>query len=115
MEIPTGEPEFVLANMKRFRSGKKFIPPAPTCPAGKVVNPETSRCVSADGPTGRKLLATAAIAPAAPPGAIVRPCPADKILNPATRRCVKRDGKVGKGLAAAAAHGGTRKQRRPKI
>jgi len=113
VEIPTGEPEFVYANMKRFSKDEAFVPPAPTCPAGKVVNPETGRCVSADGPIGRKLLLPAPAAAVRAAGPVGKPCPADKILNPATRRCVKRDGKVGKGIVAA--HGGTRKQRRPKI
>jgi hypothetical protein len=62
------------------------------CPAGKVWNPNTRRCVLATGAVGRALLATAAVAPAAVgPAAIgIKACPATKPdYNPATRRCVK--------------------------
>lgn len=62
------------------------------CPAGKVWNPNTRRCVLATGTVGRALLATAAVAPAAVgPAAIgIKACPATKPdYNPATRRCVK--------------------------
>lgn len=111
VEVPAGEPEFVLANMKRFAADKAFIKPPAPCPAGKIVNPETNRCVSMTGPIGRKLVkSTRAVGDAImlPP----KPCPPDKILNPATRRCVKRSGKVGKGLVAGAVTGGTRRLRR---
>lgn len=62
------------------------------CPAGKVWNPNTRRCVLATGTVGRALLATAAVAPAAVgPAAIgIKACPPTKPdYNPATRRCVK--------------------------
>lgn len=62
------------------------------CPAGKVYNPDTRRCVGAEGAVGRRLLAAAAAAlPAVGPAAIgIKPCPADKPdYNPKTKRCLK--------------------------
>lgn len=52
------------------------------CPEGKVLNPETGRCVKINGKIGRKL--------------VDKQCPEGKILNKNTGRCVKIDGKVGK-------------------
>jgi hypothetical protein len=62
------------------------------CPAGKVYNPETRRCVGAAGAVGRRLLAAAAAAlPAVGPAAIgIKACPPDKPdYNPKTKRCLK--------------------------
>ena len=71
------------------------------CPAEKVYNPPTGRCVKRSGAIGRRLPVNSAatepdIMPQAPPARI---CPADKILNPATGRCVNRSGSLGRRLA----------------
>lgn len=92
VEIPAGNPDFVIANMKRFTDGNAFIPPAPVCPEGMIVNPRTNRCVAIAGPVGHDVLAAAA----------AKPCPHGKILNPETGRCVSITGAIGRKLVPAA-------------
>lgn len=52
------------------------------CLSGKVLNPQTNRCVNENGKIGAK----------------TKECPPDKVLNPKTNRCVSKTGKVGKAL-----------------
>jgi hypothetical protein len=59
------------------------------CEKGKVLNPQTKRCVSETGRIGRSLKKDEA----APP-----PCEDGKIRNPASGRCVKATGAIGKKL-----------------
>ena len=78
------------------------------CPADKILNPATKRCVLRTGAIGKKLVAKekadgkrlATTTPNRLPAASADPCPADKILNPATKRCVLRTGAIGKKLVA---------------
>jgi alkylated DNA repair dioxygenase AlkB len=58
-----------------------------TCPGGKILNPETGRCVKIDGKIGREITK------------LHKSCPDGKILNPETGRCVKIDGKIGRKIA----------------
>jgi hypothetical protein len=62
------------------------------CPSDKIINPDTLKCVSKTGKTGKRILASK--------------CPSDKIINPDTLRCVKREGRIGRSL--------TRKSPKPK-
>jgi hypothetical protein len=57
------------------------------CEKGKVLNPQTKRCVSETGRIGRSLKKPE------PP-----PCEDGKVRNPASGRCVKATGAVGKRL-----------------
>jgi len=67
------------------------------CPADKVYNPATGRCVKRTGAIGRRLpVDSDATEPDIMPP--VRVCPADKIINPATGRCVNRSGPLGRRL-----------------
>ena len=61
---------------------ERIIKPANTnaCPAGKVLNPKTKKCVNAK----KVIKATAADGVAK-----VKDCPEGKILNPKTNRCIK--------------------------
>jgi hypothetical protein len=90
------------------------------CPAGKIINPATGRCVKKDGKIGKELMkAKKSKKPKKPkpredfervwpkpPKKSKKPkkpksekiCSDDQILNPATGRCVKKDGKIGKQL-----------------
>jgi len=62
------------------------------CSPGKIINPETGKCVKRDGRIGKKILAQRkANAPLTKNG---------KILNPATGKYVKRDGKIGRSILA---------------
>ena len=66
------------------------------CPDGKIMNPKTGRCVSINGPTGKKLLASKK--PKTPKR---KDCPDGKIMNPKTGRCVSINGPTGKKLVAS--------------
>lgn len=72
------------------------------CPAGKVRNPATGRCVDAKGPVGRKLMKhRSKSSKGSKKGSrkgCNKPCAASKICNPATGRCVSRTGALGKRL-----------------
>lgn len=61
------------------------------CPAGKIRNPETKRCVSKSGPIGKRLLLK-------PRSRSSDGCASDQIRNPASGRCVSRTGPTGKRL-----------------
>lgn len=76
-------------------------PKTKKCPKGKIINPDTGRCVKKDGKLGKQILA--AKKPAKPGKKPAKPksekdCPEGKIRNPATGRCVKKDGAVGKSI-----------------
>jgi serine/threonine protein kinase len=77
--------------------------PKGICPAEKIYNPKTRRCVNRNGPIGLKLLNKVASPKDCPEGKIRNPktrrcikaqkklveCPEGKIRNPKTRRCIK--------------------------
>lgn len=64
------------------------------CPSGKILNPETGKCVKRDGAIGKKILKDV------PKKVDMKDCPSGKIRNPATGRCVNIDGAVGKKILA---------------
>ena len=96
------------------------------CPPDKILNPSTNRCVSINGPLGKKLqkrqdtvlrknsntkkrqdTVLRKNSNKVQPSKKVQKnsnnktkkiCPADKILNPKTNRCVSRTGQIGKKL-----------------
>ena len=102
------------------------LPPPFGCPAGKIFNPKTGRCVKEDGWAGKQAVAQAAAAKeaaakeaaakeaaakeaaakeaaakeAAAQKAIVqqKACPPGKILNPKTLRCVNAKGATAKAI-----------------
>ena len=59
VKIPAGDPEFLYSNMVRFQKDEAYKSPemelAP-CPAGKIRNPATRRCINKTGPTARRTL-----------------------------------------------------------
>ena len=57
------------------------------CKAGKIINPDTGRCVNKDGKIGKLIKETSVKK---------NKCKAEKIINPDTGRCVNKDGKIGK-------------------
>ena len=83
------------------------------CPADKILNPKTKRCVKKTGAIGKRLLLKAPpkVLPNAPPKALpnappkqikkIKTCPPDKVLNPDSKRCVKKTGALGKKILAA--------------
>ena len=73
------------------------------CPPGKIYNPETERCVKADGKIG-KLLAKNKMSPSVVKVSKEKKekCPPGKVFNPETGRCVKKDSKLGKKILALA-------------
>jgi len=60
------------------------------CPAGKIINPESGRCVNRDGKKGKEILKSRK------KKSSTKKCPVGKIINPKSGRCVDRDGKKGK-------------------
>ena len=60
------------------------------CPAGKIINPASGRCVDRDGKKGKEILKSRK------KKSSTKKCSAGKIINPASGRCVDRDGKKGK-------------------
>ena len=88
------------------------------CPANKICNPKTGRCVKRNGKIGRQILANQSPSPFPPQSPSPSPpqspspspsggnkcdgkkCPANKICNPKTGRCVKRNGKIGRQILA---------------
>ena len=89
---------------KRSKSARKRSGDCPRpCPAGKVCNRASRRCVKKGGRVGKAMSAGRSppkkkVKARSPKRGCPRPCPADKVCNPASRRCVKRGGRVGKGL-----------------
>ncbi len=65
------------------RKLKKF------CPKNKLINPNTQRCIKANGKVAKTVLKTY-------DGSTVPQCPIGKIRNPGTGRCVKISGKKAK-------------------
>ena len=88
------------------------------CPAGKILNPDTGRCVLRTGKIGQEVLRrkkspksashkSASHKSASHKSASHKStCPSGKILNPDTGRCVLRTGKIGQEVLA---HTGARK------
>lgn len=64
------------------------------CPAGKIINPDTGRCVDRNGAKGKEILARGKKKSSTK--VKKSKCPAGKIINPATGRCVDRNGTKGK-------------------
>ena len=62
------------------------------CPAGKIINPDTGRCVDRNGAKGKEILARGKKKSSPTKGK----CSAGKIINPVTGRCVDRNGAKGK-------------------
>jgi hypothetical protein len=60
------------------------------CPAGKIINPVSGRCVDRDGKKGKEILRSRR------KKSSTKKCPVGKIMNPKSGRCVDRDGKKGK-------------------
>lgn len=80
------------------------------CPSGKICNPKTGRCVTAEGNIGQRILKRQAKAAAkaaspkrgspkrTPPASgkcVGKSCKAGEVCNPATGRCVKKTGAIG--------------------
>ena len=85
-------PKFVVRSPVKTKKEKKVI----DCPPGKIYNPETERCVKADGKIG-KLLARNKMSPLVKLSKEKKEkCPSGKVFNPETGRCVKKDSKIGK-------------------
>ena len=78
------------------------------CPADKVLNPTTNRCVGRTTKLGKDILSKRQMVASSSSSSIqpknttrkVKPCPADKVLNPKTDRCVSRTSKLGKDILA---------------
>jgi hypothetical protein len=62
------------------------------CPSGKILNPQTGRCVKIDGKIGQQILRSRSPIRTKSRSHI---CPSGTIINPQTGRCVKIDGKIG--------------------
>ena len=73
------------------------------CPAEKILNPDTGRCVLRTGKIGQEVLRRKKSQKSASRKST---CPSGKILNPDTGRCVLRTGKIGQHVLA---HKGARK------
>jgi hypothetical protein len=73
-----------------------------TCPAGKILNPDTGRCVLRTGKIGQEVLRRKKSPKSASRKSASRKsaCPSGKILNPDTGRCVLRTGKIGQKVLA---------------
>ena len=85
-------PKIVVRSPIKTKKEKKVV----ECPPGKIYNPETERCVKADGKIG-KLLAKNKMSPLVKVSKEKREkCPPGKVFNPETGRCVKKDSKIGK-------------------
>lgn len=74
--------------------------PRKKCPAGKIINQATGRCVSKKGKIGMGLKSKTSRtrSPRRSPSKKTKGCPVGKIVNPATGRCVSKKGKIGMGL-----------------
>ena len=69
------------------------------CPAGKIENPATGKCVNKDGIIGKAILAKKS-PKKSPKKSSPKKCPVGKIENPTTGKCVNRDGIIGKAILA---------------
>lgn len=88
----------------RSKSAKRSGDCRKPCPAGKVCNRASRRCVKESGRAGKAV--SAGRSPPqkkskkrSPKTGCPKPCEKDKICNPETRRCVKLSGRVGKKLS----------------
>lgn len=69
------------------------------CPAGKILNPKSGRCVDINGPIGKKLRGKESLTdPDDKIAKLRKDCSKGKILNPSTGRCVNEDGKIGRNI-----------------
>jgi tRNA A-37 threonylcarbamoyl transferase component Bud32 len=72
------------------------------CPKGKIMNPNTGRCVKKDGKIGKELLKSKSKrskkVSKSRRKSNIKVCPNGTIMNPKTGRCVKKDGKIGQEL-----------------
>jgi hypothetical protein len=59
-----------------------------SCEDGKILNPESERCVNINGRIGKSILKKM----------FPFPCPDGKILNPESERCVNINGRIGKSI-----------------
>ena len=64
--------------------------PKKECPPGKIQNPDSGRCINANGATAKTLYKNKVVK---------KECPEDSILNPVTNRCVKKNGAIGRKLS----------------
>ena len=78
------------------------------CPAGKIINPASGRCVDRDGKKGKEILKSQK------KKSSTKKCPAGKIINPASGRCVDRDGKKGKEILKSLKRKSSPKKSSPK-
>jgi len=62
------------------------------CKTGKIINPDTGRCVNKDGKIGKLIKKTSDKKMSVKK----TKCETGKIINPDTGRCVNEDGKIGK-------------------
>lgn len=91
-------PKIVVRSPIKTKKEKKVV----ECPPGKIYNPETERCVKADGKIG-KLLAKNKMSPLVKVSREKKEkCPSGKVFNPETGRCVKKDSKLGKKILGLA-------------
>jgi len=75
------------------------------CKEGKILNPETNRCVSVNSPLGKKLLGKVKSPVKSPvESPLKKDCKEGKILNPETNRCVSVNSPLGKKLVARSAN-----------
>lgn len=72
------------------------------CPDGKVLNPQTNRCVSINGNVYKRMQARIEEHEKAADRLLgVRKCREDQVMNPKTQRCIKKGLKLYKELKAA--------------
>jgi hypothetical protein len=79
------------------------------CPEGKILNPETKRCVNINSAIAKKILASLKpdkndINIKAKKPVIIKKCPTGKILNPNTNRCINENSIIAKQLLALLKH-----------
>jgi hypothetical protein len=100
---PTGKRKSTPTKRSKSSSRKRSGNCPRPCPAGKVCNRASRRCVKKGGRVGKAVGAGRSppkkrVKSRSPRRGCPRPCPADKVCNETTRRCVKRAGRVGKHL-----------------
>ena len=74
-------------------SRKRKTEPKTKCQRGKILNPDSGRCVNRDGVLGRKILGKSSRKRKTK---TKTKCQRGKILNPDSGRCVNRDGVLGR-------------------
>jgi len=87
-----------------LQDAPKKVPPKkttlkkPKCPPGKIINPDTERCVLISGKIGKAILQKTSAKKTQAKKTSAK-CPSDKIINPDTNRCVLKTGKIGKTIS----------------